>query len=38
MFSNMELNIIFYAKLKAHCISILTGFPVPISSREVNFI
>ena len=38
MFSNMELNIIFHTKLKAHCISFLTTFPVPTSSREISFI
>ena len=38
MFGNMELNIIFHTKLKAHCISFLTTFPVPILLREVNFI
>ena len=34
MCSNMELNIIFHTKLKAHCISFLTTFLVPISLRD----
>ena len=34
MFSNMELNFILHTKLKAHCSSILTTFPGPISLRE----
>ena len=38
MFSNIELNIIFHTRLKAHCISFLNTCPVPISLREKSFI
>lgn len=34
MFTNMELNVVFHTKSKAHCLSFLTAYPVPISSRE----
>lgn len=38
VFVNIELNISFNTKLKAHCISFLTTCPVPISSRERSLI